>query len=1333
MIFKRSYCLKISLGILFLFGTLKSIAQASPGNVNSNLQLWIRADQGVALTGTDVDSWTDQSINGFVGASEGSSDAEYVIEGLNFNPVLRFTDNQFYNYGAPTELDINPDSEEMTIITMVVTGGATTGTVISKANNNGTRNYQVWFGSTDRVLHHTMGRQGWTNQAVRWGTIYALNEPKITTGIVADTGDPLTRLSPYVNGVLDPADRNDGTFTGGDSSVDVLVGARRNGGNSGSGYRYDGDIAEIIIYDRDLNALEQQKVESYLAIKYGVTLGSNDAYWDTPSNTSSPFGYTGTSNDYVASDNTILWNGTDNAGFGHNIIGVARDNDSNLLQEKSKSVNVVPEPILTLEAEAGTLSSNLSYILTGSNGNNVALSTAGLPVRIINTLERIWKVRESANNQGSVALQFDLSTSPISDAQASNLELIIADNLSFNNYKNTTGTYNAATNILTFTGINFEDADYFTLATVEELNDSYHFNFTGTNQYLDLSDHNDLTGSFTISSWINSNTNNSTIVSKGGTSGYELLINGSGHLEMNWQNSVTQSITSTNPVPLNIWHHIAVIYDGTTARIYIDGVADGSANISFSPVNNSDAFLIGASGSAPSNFFSGEMDELRIWNRALTLNQLRFIINQEIEDSGGRVYGKIIPQTTTKHDTNTIPWNDLIAYYPYSHVRGNCLFNESLNTTQNARLYNTPAAAIELQTTPLPFISNTHTDWDIATTWTNGNVQYIPNATINGTSVDWNIVDINHNISVNRDLTVLGLISNSNELEVNGTTGADGTGTGHGLTVTHYLKLDGIIDLEGESQLIQTDGSDLDVNSLGSLERDQQGSKDLYTYNYWSSPVGSSISGTNNNAFNLSNNILKNGTVAASPNNITFLNTGYDGSVLGTNISIAEYWIWKYANATSNTYALWQFVGSLNDISVGEGFTMKGVESSGTSFTSKQNYVFDGKPNNGDITLPIFSGSDYLVGNPYPSAIDANEFIYDNISDGLGRAPSNIINGVLYFWDHFANNTHILREYEGGYATYTLIGAVSAISNDTRINASLAGGTLIPQQHIPVGQGFFVSTDLDASLTGIATITGGDITFKNSQRAFVTEAAASSLFFKNSNTKNTQKPSDLRPKIRLSFTSPKGYHRQLLVGVDEHASNNFDVGYDAPLIEDNMEDIFWYFNNHHFVIQGVNNLDSGQILPIGIKTAEGGLITIKIDELENIASDLNVYLHDKDLNIYHDLKANNYETHLTSGTYSNRYEITFSKPQDGLGTENLNNQIEVYFFNEKKNIVINNPDLKLIESAEVINIIGQTLFKFQINADDNNMEFNVNTIQTGSYILKIKTESGIISKKVLIK
>ncbi len=118
------------------------------------------------------------------------------------------------------------------------------GTVISKAENDAgpNRQYQVWFGQTDRVLHHTLGRHSGSD-AVRWGTIYALNEPKITTGVVANTGDPMTRLTPYVNGVVDPDDRNDGTNTGADSSLDVLVGARRQNGNTGSGYRYNGDIA----------------------------------------------------------------------------------------------------------------------------------------------------------------------------------------------------------------------------------------------------------------------------------------------------------------------------------------------------------------------------------------------------------------------------------------------------------------------------------------------------------------------------------------------------------------------------------------------------------------------------------------------------------------------------------------------------------------------------------------------------------------------------------------------------------------------------------------------------------------------------------------------------------------------------------------------------------------------------------------------------------------------------------------------------------------------------------------------------------------------------------
>ena len=1321
-----------------------SLLTNSPGNVASNLQLWLRADQGIALTGTDVDSWADQSLNGFTGASQGTADAQYVATGLNFNPVLRFSGNSFYNLGNPSQLDLQPNTDEMTIITVVVTDGATTGTVFSKANNS-TRNYQVWFGTTDRVLHHTLGRQG-SSTAVRQGTIYALNEPKITTGVVSNTGNSLTRLLPYMNGVADPAFTNNGTSTG-NFATDVLVGARRNATNIGSDYAYNGDIAEIIMYNRDLNATERQKVESYLAIKYGVTLGSNGALWNSGTGTTSPFGYTGTSNDYIASDGSILWNGSLNAGYGYHVFGIARDDDSNLLQQKSKSVNVIPEPILTMEAEAGSLNTDLSYLLVGNDGNNIALTTTGLPIRSTNILERVWKARESTNDSGTVTLEFDLSTSSITDAQGANLELLIADNASFNNYKNIAGTYNATTDVLTFTGINFEDEEFFTLSILEDFQNDYHLSFNGTSRYVDLGDHNDLTGNFTISAWIKSNTNNRTIISKGSAAGYEFSINNSGNLVMSF-NSGTQTVTSTNSVPQNIWHYVAVIYNGTTAKIYIDGIEDGTANISTSPVANSENFLIGASGSSPSNFFSGEMDELRIWNRALTVDQLRFVMNQEIEISGGNVYGTIIPQTITKHETSSIPLGDLMAYYPFSHIRGNCLFNESSNTTQNGNLRNVSTSSIETQTTPLPFISNANTDWDLPTTWMNSGVQYIPNTTINGTKVDWNIVEINHDISVNRDLNILALLSNSNKLTVNGSTALN---TGYGLTITHYLKLDGDIDLEGESQLIQTDGSDLDINSAGKLERDQQGTKDLYTYNYWSSPVGSIGAGSNNNSFILAtDNILKNGTTS-TPNNITFLTSGYNGSVSGSNISISDYWIWKYANQIGDNYYLWQHVRSTGSLSPGEGFTMKGVESSGSSFTSKQNYTFNGKPNNGDITLPLDPGNQYLVGNPYPSAIDADEFIKDNISttEASGQnATGNVINGVLYFWEHFANNTHILKEYEGGYATYTLMGATPAISNDSRINASNQTSSTLPQQYIPIGQGFFVSSILDADLVGEASdpnlsdpigVAGGQIVFKNSQRVFQKETPSTSVFLKTGNSKakkstSTETNTDIRQKIRLQFDSPKGYHRQLLVGVDENASNHFDIGYDAPLIETNKEDIFWVFLNNKFVIQAVDNFDTDQELPLGIKISQEGLTTIKIDKLENITNDLDVYIHDKELNVYHDLKQNDYEVYLTSGEHLERFEITFSNSNKSLGIDTIeNNELQVYFSNEKKSIIVHNPILKHIKSIEINNILGQSVYEFSIETNKNYIEHNTLKITTGTYIIKMKTDEGTISKKVLVK
>ncbi len=58
------------------------------------------------------------------------------------------------------------------------------------------------------------------------------------------------------------------------------------------------------------------------------------------------------------------------------------------------------------------------------------------------------------------------------------------------------------------------------------------------------------------------------------------------------------------------------------------------------------------------------------------------------------------------------------------------------------------------------------------------------------------------------------------------------------LNISWYLELDGKLDLEGESQLVQGAGSILDADSSGYIEKDQQGTANSYNYNYWSSSVG---------------------------------------------------------------------------------------------------------------------------------------------------------------------------------------------------------------------------------------------------------------------------------------------------------------------------------------------------------------------------------------------------------------------------------------------------------------------------------------------------------------
>jgi hypothetical protein len=72
---------------------------------------------------------------------------------------------------------------------------------------------------------------------------------------------------------------------------------------------------------------------------------------------------------------------------------------------------------------------------------------------------------------------------------------------------------------------------------------------------------------------------------------------------------------ATDPLPPNTWSHVVLTYGGSLAKLYIDG-ALVDENYAYPPINGEGDLEIGGAGEVES-YFSGRIDEVRIYNRAL--------------------------------------------------------------------------------------------------------------------------------------------------------------------------------------------------------------------------------------------------------------------------------------------------------------------------------------------------------------------------------------------------------------------------------------------------------------------------------------------------------------------------------------------------------------------------------------------------------------------------------------------------------------------------------------------------------------------------------------------
>ncbi|NNK83218.1 MAG: T9SS type A sorting domain-containing protein, partial [Flavobacteriaceae bacterium] len=1124
----------------------------------------------------------------------------------------------------------------------------------------------------------------------------------------------------------------------------------------------------------------RQKIESYLAIKCGITLG--------PANVAQK--------DYINSFDTVVWDISANTGYNYDVAGIGKDSISDLNQKQSKTLNSINGVTIGLGGIYTTNSANPNEFeddgdflvwgnnnaaLSGTNSNTISIAS-GITTSVIR-MDRKWKIVENTEVAGG-----DIETvfvgipttafSAFSKTANEEYALIIADNPTFAN-GNIIDVIPLAINTDSQTGnpildqngneiyktwYNFNGTKYFTFGKVPRFSENHSITINSGDYLVGEVPMNLNADSFAVSAWVkcSPSANTRTIMAKG--SKLQLRLNTSSQVEVTLDDLASAKFTSNTAITDDYWHQITFVYKSGTIFLYIDGVLDHTENDVVAPSPNFNHFSVGAVYDDKNTIFNpflGEIDEIYIWNQALTEEQVKYLMNQEVErfDVSGTDYvtGKVIPYNVASNGVASIPWSDLEVYYNFNSFYGSTVEGLS-DSRQFLRLKHLDKDKMLLtdQTAPLPYVTLADGVWDDSATWSNSTDQRIPNSlSLDGfTMIDWNIVDLNHNISSgDRDIYVLGLKNNMGTLTIaDPNENLDEANSGQALNVTHYLEIDGVIDLIGESQLVQTEGSILDNDSGGYIERDQQGTANGFNYNYWSSSVGP-ISGntttrgtgiSSSNTVHTISGVLLDGTNSAVYQNLIF--SPYQDAANSSSTTprtVSTYWMYKFYGEVDN-YNAWESIDETSSLLPGEGYTMKGTSGAADILNDFQNYVFKGKPNNGDITLTLDKSTgdvQRLIGNPYPSAIDATEFILDNMSiaDGGNNETGTIFNGALYFWDHFGEeNSHNLSDYVGGYATRNLTGGVAAISDDNLINNTSnnggpAIGTKVPGPYIPVNQGFLVSTALDGFNNDqgvpISNVDGGNIVFKNSQRVFARESTENSVFMRSVEDNSSNTYFDDTKRIRLMYDSPKGYHRQILLGKNQNTTNGFDLGYDAFIADINEEDMYWIFDGGKFVIQSVNNFDIIQEFPIGIIINESGLARIKVDTLENIDSSLTIHIRDNYTNQTHHINEDPFEIYLEAGTYEDRFELVFQEQTMSVSDKTkLEKEITVYYDSNFAEVRINNKNNIQIFGISLYNTLGQRILEL----DHLSNNISLSNVNLGVYILYLNTEKGPLSKKILI-
>jgi len=376
-----------------------NLPPTAPGGVTQNMAFWVKADAGTLLNANKVTQWQDQSSsNRHLLQNTDARRPTWNANGQNFNPTVQFNANLTQFFSRNPNFNVFSSSYSIYLVGYSTDGQRVFLTVDAPSPSLNSGIHIEGNGDQMRFLHRN------PPQMTGGDNLIAGIFSNATNNIFSFYRNANTKHKFFTNGIPSILSTiTQSGFTLG-QVTDLTVGQLGD-----QNLRYlNGDIAEIVIYTQD-NESQRLRVESYLALKYGISI--ND----------------GVGSNYVASNgSTVFWDATDNNNFNNDVVGIGRDDNSALTQKQSRSshgdpffsiylLNSINDPLpATNTLNTNLFSQDLSFLMFGNNNGSISTWFYSLPKpkKIVARVERIWKIQKT-NAINDVILVINESDLPI--------------------------------------------------------------------------------------------------------------------------------------------------------------------------------------------------------------------------------------------------------------------------------------------------------------------------------------------------------------------------------------------------------------------------------------------------------------------------------------------------------------------------------------------------------------------------------------------------------------------------------------------------------------------------------------------------------------------------------------------------------------------------------------------------------------------------------------------------------------------------------------------------------------------------------------------------------